>query len=214
MDGPHDLGGKENFGPIDVTAPDFRHDWERRAWGIIKTVDGPAIPIDWFRFTVENLPPAAYLSIPYFEKWCLTEMALCIDAGVFTLDEALAGGSGAGGGAAVRSVDALEEAQRGLNRDFSADPGTAPRFAVGEAVVTAARPRPGHTRLPAYARAARGRVIAHHGGHLLADAGAEGRHVAEHLYTVEFACDALWPEADGRDTVCLDLWESYLAPAR
>ncbi|MEO0917748.1 MAG: nitrile hydratase subunit beta, partial [Pseudomonadota bacterium] len=34
MDGPHDLGGKDGYGPIDVAAPPFRADWERRQWAL------------------------------------------------------------------------------------------------------------------------------------------------------------------------------------
>lgn len=35
MDGPHDLGGKEGFGPIQVDEPDaaFHKEWEGRMWG-------------------------------------------------------------------------------------------------------------------------------------------------------------------------------------
>jgi nitrile hydratase len=58
-----------------------------------------------------------------------------------------------------------------------------------------------------------GSVIAHRGCHLLPDEGARGTHVGQHLYTVEFASSDLWPEANPRDTVTLDLWESYFVPA-
>jgi hypothetical protein len=72
----------------------------------------------------------------------------------------------------------------------------------------------GHTRLPRYARGASGTVIAHRGCHLLPDEGAKGREVGDHLYTVSFAAPELWgAEANPRDTVALDLWESYLVRA-
>ena len=34
----------------------------------------------------------------------------------------------------------------------------------------------------------------------------------EHLYTVEFLSTELWGDKDGnqKDTICIDLWESYL----
>jgi hypothetical protein len=38
--------------------------------------------------------------------------------------------------------------------------------------------------------------------------------VGGHLYTVCVTATELWgPEVNPRDTVTLDLWESYLAPA-
>ena len=38
MDGPHDLGGKDGCGPIDVNAPPFREKWEQRQWALTKNV--------------------------------------------------------------------------------------------------------------------------------------------------------------------------------
>jgi nitrile hydratase len=97
---------------------------------------------------------------------------------------------------------------------FEVDASTAPRFRVGDSVETRRHMTSGHTRLPMYARGAPGEVIAHHGAHLLADKGALGIHEGEHLYTVRFTAPALWGEdADSRDSVTLDLWESYLVPA-
>ena len=66
--------------------------------------------------------------------------------------------------------------------------------------------------LPAYARGHTGTILAHHGGHLYADAGAAGEHRGEHLYTVEFTARELWG-TDDPDTICLDLWEPYFVRA-
>ena len=60
----------------------------------------------------------------------------------------------------------------------------------------------------------RGTVIAFHGCHALPDEDAKGKHVGDHLYTVSFGAAELWgPEANPRDTVTLDLWDSHLVPA-
>ena len=213
MDGPHDLGGKESFGPIEVDSPDYRADWERRQWALTKLVAIPDQTIDWFRHALETMPPSVYLSVPYFQKWNANLMALSIDTGFLTLEECITGKAAQPGDTpATRSVDDCGDLQRGQNTDFSRKIDADPAFAIGDPVRTAARPTPGHTRLPAYARAATGTVIAHHGAHLLADAGARGEHLPEHLYTVEFKASTLWDDAEAPDdTVCLDLWESYLA---
>jgi nitrile hydratase len=74
---------------------------------------------------------------------------------------------------------------------------------------------PGHTRLPRYVRGRLGQVRAHRGGHVYPDARAAGLgDCPQHLYSVEFRARELWGDAASpRDTVRLDLWESYLEPA-
>ena len=43
---------------------------------------------------------------------------------------------------------------------------------------------------------------------------ARSEMVPEHLYTVAFAAEELWPEAKGsQDKVNIDLWESYFEHA-
>ncbi len=215
MDGPQDLGGKESFGPIEVDSPDYREDWERRQWALTKLVGTPGVTIDWFRHALEAMPPSVYLSVPYFQKWNVNGMALAIDAGDYTLDECVTGKAvEPHGSPAVLTKDDCEALQKGMNVSFERAPEAPPAFATGDTVRTNARPSPGHTRLPAYARAATGTVIAHHGAHLYADAGARGEHIAHHLYTVEFRAGDLWDDVENPDdTVCLDLWEPYLASA-
>ena len=215
MDGPQDLGGKESFGPIEVDSPEYRSDWERRQWALTKLVSTEGVTIDWFRHALETMPPSVYLSVPYFQKWNANNMALAIDAGAYTLEECLSGKATVPGTPPpVLSVDDCEAMQRALNVSFSRNVDAPPKFQEGDKVVTDVRPSPGHTRLPAYARGAPGRVIAHHGAHVFADAGAKGAHTAEHLYTIEFRTGDLWADAEApEDVVCLDLWEPYLASA-
>ena len=55
-------------------------------------------------------------------------------------------------------------------------------------------------------------VLKDNGNQLLPDTHAKtGEVVLQRLYTVTFDAVDLWgPEANPRDSVCLDLWESYL----
>lgn len=210
MDGIHDLGGKEGHGAVDVEAPDFRYDWERLQWALSEIASPPGGTIDWWRHGIECMAPVSYLSLPYFEKWCLNELAHFVDQGVFSMEEVLAGQPDETGPAPdALDMDAALAAMRGYNTDFSSAMAAPPVFRVGDEVWTIATPVPGHTRLPAYARGHKGRIVAHHGGHLFPDAGARGVHEAGHLYTVEFEAGELWDTASP-DTVCLDLWEAYL----
>lgn len=214
MDGPHDLGGKDGFGPVDTAAPPFAHDWEARQWALSKNVPLPGGTIDFWRHGIENMDPATYLSIPYFEKWCLNEIAHRVDQGLFTMNEILTGTpeTRQDPPADPLDMDGTLARLRANNRDFRVEMATPPAFAIGDRVRTLNTPTPGHTRLPAYARGHTGTVIAHHGGHLYADAGAVGEHRGEHLYTVEFTAAELWG-SDTLDTICLDLWEPYIAGA-
>ena len=218
MDGVHDLGGKEGFGPIPIDASDnpFQHPWEERMWAMARagalTED---ITIDWFRHAVERMVPADYLGYRYFQKWCTTYFMLFVDNGTFTLEELERGKiEQPAPPAPALSLEAALAANRGSARSFQVPSDVAPRHKVGETVVTRRHMAADHTRLPAYARGARGQIIAHHGAHLLPDKGAKGIHEGEHLYTVAFTAPELWGEAaDPRDSVALELWESYFVPA-
>ena len=212
MDGPHDLGGKDGFGPVDTAAPPFSHDWEARQWALSKNVPLHGGTIDFWRHGIENMDPATYLSLPYFEKWCLNELAHRIDQRMFTMHEVLSGQSESRQAppAEPLDMDGTLARLRANNTDFRASADRVPAFGVGDSVRTINTPTRGHSRLPAYARGHLGTVIAHHGAHLYADAGATGEHRGEHLYTVEFSAAELWG-TDAPDTICLDLWEPYLA---
>ena len=73
----------------------------------------------------------------------------------------------------------------------------------------------GHTRLPRYARSKRGVIQRLHGPQIFPDTNALGLgENPQPLYNVRFDAHELWGEsAESRQTVSLDLWESYLEPA-
>ena len=219
MDGVHDLGGMQGFGPVPVKSGDahFRdiEGWEKRMWGLARNPLAPGITIDWFRHGLERMVPADYLSFPYFNKWCANYLMLMLDNGTITMEDVKRGHveDPDPPAAAMTLADALEITRKAAV-SFEVESPTRPRFAVGQTVRTRRRTGSGHTRLPRYARDECGTVIARHGCHALPDEGAKGRHVGEHLYTVSFEAVELWgPEADPRDPVRLDLWENYLVPA-
>ncbi|MEL6119766.1 MAG: nitrile hydratase subunit beta [Pseudomonadota bacterium] len=217
MDGIHDLGGKQGFGSITVTEdePAFPEAWEGRAYGLVQSVGDPGSTIDWFRHIVELMPPAAYLTEPYFQKWQYVQIIELIQAGKLSMDEVLSGqASKPGNPASKRSLDKVLAIIHDKNHSFEHEIDAGPAFALNQRVHTKRHMTAGHTRLPAYARDSLGDVIAHHGSHALPDAGARGEEKAEHLYTVRFTAAELWgDEANPNDDVTLDLWESYLVPA-
>ena len=87
-------------------------------------------------------------------------------------------------------------------------------FAVGDAVRTSGANPAGHTRLPRYLRAKRGRVVAVRGAFPLADLRAAGHSQPEMLYTIAFDAREVWEDdAESNATLHADLWESYLVRA-
>ena len=218
MDGIHDLGGRQGYGPIDVDEPPepFHAPWEARVLGIVRAFTRPAPwSIDWFRHVRECIAPADYLTRPYYDQWLQTYAAMMIDSGHATIGELATGKS-------ARAIPGLPPpvppekvatAKKAMAR-FDRESNAVPRFAAGDAVVTRSLGARGHTRLPHYARGRPGRVESFHAFHVLPDTNMGGDGPAEPLYTVSVLATDLWPEAAGRkDRVYLDLWESYLERA-
>ncbi len=196
MDGIHDLGGRHGFGESLAQRDEecFHTDWEARVFAMtsLLLVKG-CFNVDEFRHAIERTDPAAYLRDGYYARWL---------AGVELLVRE------AGGRPAAGEVDASRGAARELDQ--------APRFSVGDAVRTRNLHRPGHIRLPGYARGHRGSIEMLHGGWVLPDANAhhEGDR-PEHVYAVRFSGKELWGEAaEPATSVCVDLFESYLESDR
>jgi nitrile hydratase len=219
MDGIHDLGGKQGYGPIDVDdgeAP-FHHAWEAREWGIAQCARTPGITIDWWRHCRELIAPGDYLARPYFDSWAQTDFSTYIEAGWMTLEEIgkveamQSNGVDNDPPAALTLEQVLQEDRRHAYR-FDAEVDAEPLFTVGQQVQTNRHGNAGHTRLPQYARGRRGTVQACHGAHVFPDLSAQGVESHQYCYSVMFTADELWAEAEGsRDKVYLDLWESYLS---
>ena len=217
MDGIHDLGGKQGYGPIDVDDDEVFHaDWEGREWGIAQCARTPGITIDWWRHCRELIMPQDYLSRPYFDSWAQTDFATYIEAGWITLEEVDAGRSLQQGRdygetpPAMSLAEVLDEDRAHAVR-FDREIDARPLFQPGERVRTAKHGHEGHTRLPQYARDRIGTIHACHGAHVFPDLSAHGEETFQPLYSVVFEAAELWAEAEGSpDKVYIDLWESYL----
>lgn len=215
MDGIHDLGGRQGYGPIDVNEPPepFHAPWEARVLGIVRAFTRPAtFSIDWFRHVRECIDPADYLTRPYYDQWLQTYAAMMVDAGAATVEELATGRSARPipGVPPPMPPEKVATAKKAMAR-FDRESNARPLFAAGEAVRTLGMGARGHTRLPQYARGRPGRIETFRGFHVLPDTNMAGDGPAEPLYTVSFLAADLWPEAAGRrDRVYLDLWERYL----
>src|SRR6058998_2149268 len=90
MDGIHDTGGRQGFGPVRFTpdAAAFHEAWEVRANSLYAfAVRLGIFNMDEYRHAIERMEPRHYLSASYYER-SLTGMAtLCVEKGVVTRQE-------------------------------------------------------------------------------------------------------------------------------
>ena len=98
----------------------------------------------------------------------------------------------------------------------SRDGGSAPRFRSGDSVRVRNLHSSGHTRLPRYVRGKLGAIARLHGIHDFHDEAPEGApNPPQPVYSIRFEAEELWGEAaEGRQSLYLDMWESYLEPAQ
>jgi nitrile hydratase len=137
VDGVHDLGGLHGFGPvpIDEGAPLFHHRWEGRVWAMLGRVMANTT-IDRFRYTIEQMPPAEYLSSSYYERWLWAIERLAAEQGLLV------------------SADRPDP----IARPSPGTPTWAGRFRRGQRVRVVNAVTGGHTRVPRYLRLHVGRV--------------------------------------------------------
>jgi nitrile hydratase len=206
VDGPHDLGGRAGFGPVQMEAdePVFHDAWEGRVYACVAgAATNGLFGTPEFRHSMERMAPRHYLAASYYERWLTGVATLLVEKGTLTqaeLDAAAGGHFPLAGPVRAPRV---------------ADPGpevTAPRYAVGDEVRVADAGTDGHTRCPGYVRGRRGVVVRYDGPCNFDDveAHSDGRRL-EPLYSVRFDGVELWGGgAEPGVTVAVDLFESYL----
>ncbi len=228
MDGVHDLGGMQGFGPVEreENEPTFHAAWEAVVLAMQHAGRSRGVfNIDEFRHGIERMAPAHYLRATYYEKWLEGITRLLVEKGVVGAEELTVRRTffeekpDAPAAAALSGPPPSRGAATGNPRwvtDFIRETGATPRFAPGEAVLTRQMHPHGHTRLPRYARGKRGVIHCCHGIHVFPDTNAHGQgEQPQPLYSVRFDARELWGEsAEPNQAVHIDLWESYLLPGR
>jgi len=195
MDGIHDLGGKQGFGPVrhTPTASAFHEPWEKRVNALYSlAVRHGVFNMDEYRHAIERMEPRHYLSASYYER-SLTGLATRAEL------EALAEGA---------FPLSLESAPGRSNR------AERERFMPGDRVRARSEHIPGHVRLPAYVRGKVGVVVSESPAYPFPDAHAHG--VAaddEPTYDVRFSSAELWPNAADAAFVHVGVFQSYLERA-
>ena len=219
MDGIHDMGGMQGFGRepvIDPAEPVFEQPWEAKTFALALLANRVAgANLHAFRYAIDRVPPAEYLS-GYYQRWLRCAENLLLDSGILAegaidararrlrgeevaeppVPEPHKPQMPSGGGGNLRTVD------------------SPPRYAVGDRVRARDIHPTGHTRLPRYVRGRTGTVTMLQPAQVFPDTAAHfiGEN-PQHVYQVRYASRDLWgPDAEEFD-LTIDLYESYLEPA-
>ncbi len=217
MDGIHDMGGMDGFGPIPIETdePVFHGEWEGRVYAMNTAIGAwGKWNIDAGRYGIEQMNPALYLASNYYERWLYRTSNMMVEHGLVTQDE-LDGKEKPSG----RDSQPLTAAQiferQSKNRSARVDEEIAPKFKTGDTVLVRNIHPKGHTRVPRYARGRHGTIYRDHGVFIFPDTNAlfQGKK-PQHIYSVRFTAQELWdPDAPSPDSIYLDLWDDYLVSA-
>ena len=219
MNGVHDMGGMDGFGPVEVepNEPTFHHDWEGRVMAMVRVMGANGgLNIDSQRFARESLPPAVYLASSYYQKWFLAIENQLIDRNMLGADEMAAGHSLRPSPPLKRGKFTLDDIPRISARGSFARPAQAPAiFKPGDKVRTRNINPATHTRLPRYVRGHSGIVERINGCHVFPDSSAHGQSEnPQWVYTVVFDSRELWGDgADPTLKVSIEAFEPYLERA-
>jgi nitrile hydratase beta subunit len=216
MNGVHDMGGMTCFGPVvrEENEPVFHANWERQVFGMLMLLLGRVDTLDAGRHAKERLDPVVYLASSYYEGWLATLEKVSLEKGIVTPDE-LASGVAVSTRTATEppippeAVPQIIAHGAPCNRDTGR---LTPQYQLGDHVKAKNLTPTGHTRLPRYVRGKTGVIDRIHGTFVYPDTNAHGGgEQPQPLYCVRFAATELWgPDAPGKDSLYIDLWEDYL----
>jgi nitrile hydratase subunit beta len=212
------MGGMHGFGAVVTPGSDrvAGQPWELRVFAISTLVGIEGLGTGSGRAIREEMDPATYLAAGYYERWLWSTEQRLLRRGTIAEDEVDAWVERLRTGETAPRRDDPAAAEAAVAATDIAEPlggAAATRFSPGDRVrVRRMRPA-GHTRCPRYVRGVVGVVDAVRGVDAFPDIGPyEGPE--EPVYAVAFSSDDLFgPSEEGRWTVMLDLFETYLTPA-
>ena len=206
MRGIHDLGGMYGFGPVvrEDAEPVFHEEWQETVFAVMMSAftASPGLTTDQYRHSVERMAPSHYLPVHYYERMLTGITTLLVERGV--LDHADL--EQRAGGAFPLALPNAAEPLANLT------PQPVARFRVGQQVRVRNYNSKGHTRAPSFCRGKQGTILRVAPKFPFPDTSAHGGEFREeHTYHVEFAARELWGAEGGeKDSVVVDLWDSYL----
>jgi nitrile hydratase len=218
MNSVHDMGGMHGLGPIPYAPaePVFHAPWEGRVAALFAALGAfGRWNTDAVRYRMERMPPAEYLRASYYERWLAALAALSLEAGLVSQAELNSGRPDPGSATQAPALTPEQaRANLGRNREWARPEPAPARFRPGDTVRARNIHPVSHTRLPRYVRGRTGTIERSRGARAFPADGALGSaETSQHLYLVRFGASELWGEAaNPRDSVHLELYDSYLEP--
>jgi nitrile hydratase subunit beta len=204
MDGVHDIGGTQGFGPVrrEAGAVVFEAAWVPRANALYSLgVRLGLINMDEYRHAIERMEPRHYLSASYYERSLTGFATLRVEKGVVTREEL----GRLAGGASPLSLPSAEGRLNAVPRES---------FEIGEKVRVKNEFVSGQVRMPGYIRGKTGIVVGISPSYPFPDAAAHNLQAQdEPTYDVRFKTEDLWPQAADKASVHVGVFESYLEKA-
>jgi len=201
MDGIHDLGGRQGFGPVRYTrdAKPFHAPWEVRANSLYAfAVRMGIFNMDEYRHAIERMDPRHYVTASYYERSLTALATLCVEKGIFTREELEHRAQGA--------VPLAFPSARGRTNVAARE-----RFRPGDRVRVRLDSVPGHIRMPGYIRGKSGVVVSESPRYPFPDAHAHGVEAEdEPTYDVRFRSQDLWPNSSDPALIHVGVFQSYL----
>ena len=202
MDGIHDLGGRQGFGPVrhSPTAQAFHEPWEKRVNALYSlAVKLGVFNMDEYRHAIERMEPRHYLSASYYERTLTSLATLCIEKGLVTREDLERRAEGSFPLALASAAGRSNVAER-------------QRLEIGDRVRVRIDHVPGHVRMPAYIRGKTGVVVGTSPVYPFPDAHAHGVPADdEPTYDVRFSSTDLWPNSADPAFVHVGVFQSYLS---
>ncbi len=201
MDGLHDLGGRQGFGPVvrqGHTEP-FHNEAEIRIAAMwVRLVRHGVYNMDEYRHAIERMEPRHYMTASYYERTFTAVASLCVERGVFSAGELSA--------AAGFEVPLSRPSREGRIADAQL-----PEIQVGDRVRVKDNFVPGHIRMPAYIRGKEGVVVGVSPAYPYPDAHGHGLQSAwQRSFDVRFSSRHLWPDGAEDAEVQVGVFHSYL----
>ena len=198
MDGIHDLGGKQGFGPVAYPSPPHDETWEP----LVRALSAFALRsrvynMDEFRHAIERMAPRHYINAPYYERHLTAVATLLVEKGFVAREELEA------------LVDGAFPLSGSIGRGRQAAPPQS--FAIGDRVRVKNEYVPGHVRMPAYIRGKAGVVVRISPPYPFPDTAGHGMQAPmEPAYDVRFRSRDLWPDSCDDALNHVGVFQSYL----
>jgi nitrile hydratase len=204
MDGMHDLGGRQGFGPVRYSdnAKPFHSQWEVRANSLyVFAVRQGIFNMDEYRHGIERMEARHYLTASYYERSLTSLATLLVEKGVVTLSEL----EQRAGGRFPLATPSAPGRTNAAKREH---------FRVGDRVRVRDDHVAGHVRMPSYIRGKTGMIVSESPRYPFPDAHAHAIAAEdEPTYDVRFRSQDLWPNSADSAFIHVGVFESYLERA-